>query len=83
MDKTGLSSVGFVHTRNIIKLEKDIKSVQKQIKRLGPKLTKAGNKYNHIVKEYEKGVEIIKAMTRKRDELVVEFLKLTKDQKDV
>tara|TARA_R110000803_G_scaffold164952_1_gene228559 strand:+ start:36 stop:287 length:252 start_codon:yes stop_codon:yes gene_type:complete len=78
MDKAGSSSVGFVHARNINKLEKDIKSVQKQMRRLEPKLTKTAKQYNHVLKEYEKGGEIVKAMVRKRDELVTEFLKLTK-----
>ena len=83
MDKTGSSSVGFIHTRNIVKLERDIKKVQKQVRRLQPKLTKAGNKYNHILKEYEKGLEIVRAMVSKRDELVTEFLKLTKGKQGI
>ena len=83
MDKSGSSSVGFIHTRNIVKLERDIKKVQKQVRRLQPKLTKAGNKYNHILKEYEKGLEIVRAMVSKRDELVTEFLKLTKGKQGI
>jgi hypothetical protein len=83
MDKAGSSSVGFIHTRNIVKLERDIKKVQKQVRRLQPKLTKAGNKYNHILKEYEKGLEIVRAMVSKRDELVTEFLKLTKGKQGI
>jgi uncharacterized protein YeeX (DUF496 family) len=83
MDKAGSSSVGFIHARNINKLEKDIRSVQKQLRRLEPKLTKAAKQYNRIQKEYEKGGEIIKAMTRKRDELVDDFLKLTKGKQGI
>ena len=83
MDKAGSSSVGFIHTRNIVKLERDIKKIQKQVRRLQPKLTKAGNKYNHILKEYEKGLEIVRAMVSKRDELVTEFLKLTKGKQGI
>jgi DNA-binding protein YbaB len=69
----------FILTRNIMRLEKDIKKTQKQVRRLQPKMQKAANNYNRINKEYEKGGEIIKAMVRKRDSLVDEFLKLPKE----
>jgi DNA-binding protein YbaB len=69
----------FILTRNIMRLEKDIKKTQKQVRRLQPKMQKAANNYNRITKEYEKGGEIIKAMVRKRDSLVDEFLKLPKE----
>jgi|TARA_B110000211_G_scaffold209225_1_gene246415 DNA-binding protein YbaB len=69
----------FILTRNIMRLEKDIKKTQKQVRRLQPKMQKAANNYNRINKEYEKGGEIIKAMARKRDSLVDEFLKLPKE----
>jgi uncharacterized protein YlxW (UPF0749 family) len=68
----------FIITRNIMKLEKDIKKTQKQVRRLRPKVQKAANNYNRITKEYDKGNEIIKAMTRKRDELVANFLDVKK-----
>jgi len=68
----------FILTRNIMKLERDIKKTQKQLRRLEPKMQKAANNYNRITKEYEKGGEIVKAMTRKRDDLVTEFLELPK-----
>jgi len=71
----------FIMTRNIMKLEKDIKKTQKQMRRLQPKVQKAANNYNRITKEYEKGSEIIKAMTRKRDELVNNFLELKESNK--
>jgi len=70
----------FILTRNIMKLEKDIKKTQKQVRRLQPKLQKAANNYNRINKEYVKGGEIIKAMARKRDELVMEFTKIGTDK---
>jgi hypothetical protein len=41
-------------------------------------MQKAANNYNRITKEYEKGGEIVKAMSRKRDDLVAEFLELPK-----
>ena len=63
----------FILTRNIMRLEKDIKKTQKQVRRLQPKVQ------NRLTKEYDRGGEIIKAMTRKRDSLVEEFLKLPKD----
>ena len=69
----------FILTRNSMRLEKDIKKTQKQVRRLQPKMQKAANNYNRITKEYEKGGEIIKAMVRKRDSLVDEFLKLPKE----
>jgi len=69
----------FILTRNIMRLEKDIKKTQKQVRRLQPKMQKAANNYNRITKEFEKGGEIIKAMVRKRDSLVDEFLKLPKE----
>ncbi len=75
--------MGFIHARNINKLERDIKSVQKQLRRLEPKLTKAAKKYNHIQKEYEKGGMIIEAMVAKRDSLVDDFLKLTKGKQGI
>ena len=62
-----------------MRLEKDIKKTQKQVRRLQPKVQKAANNYNRLTKEYDRGGEIIKAMTRKRDSLVDEFLKLPKD----
>jgi len=68
----------FVLTRNIMRLEKDIKKTQKQLRRLEPKVQKAANSYNRITKEYEKGQEIVKAMARKRDELVQNFQELPK-----
>jgi len=71
----------FIMTRNIMKLEKDIKKTQKQMRRLQPKVQKAANNYNRIAKEYDKGDEIIKAMTRKRDELVNNFLELKESNK--
>jgi hypothetical protein len=46
-------------------------------------LAKTAKKYNHVLKEYEKGGEIVKAMVRKRDELVTEFLKLTKGKQGI
>ena len=61
-----------------MKLEKDIKKTQKQVRRLQPKIQKAANNYNRINKQYVKGGEIIKAMARKRDELVANFLELNK-----
>jgi flagellar biosynthesis chaperone FliJ len=70
----------FIMTRNIMKLEKDIKKTQKQLRRLQPKVQKAANNYNRITKEFEKGQHIIKAMARKRDELVEEFMLLTKSK---
>ena len=79
MDKAGSSSVGFIHTRNIVKLERDIKKVQKQVRRLQPKLTKAGNKYNHILKEYEKGFQVnslmnsVSGIETKRDHFALDF----------
>lgn len=69
----------FILTRNIMRLEKDIKKTQKQVRRLQPKVQKAANNYNRLTKEYDRGGEIIKAMARKRDSLVDEFLKLPKD----
>ena len=69
----------FILTRNIMRLEKDITKTQKQVRRLQPKVQKAANNYNRLTKEYDRGGEIIKAMTRKRDSLVEEFLKLPKD----
>jgi uncharacterized protein YlxW (UPF0749 family) len=68
----------FILTRNIMRLEKDIKKTQKQMRRLQPKVQKAANTYNRITKEYDKGGEIIKAMARKRDEMVMEFKELPK-----
>jgi uncharacterized protein YlxW (UPF0749 family) len=71
----------FILTRNIMRLEKDIKKTQKQMRRLQPKVQKAANAYNRMTNEYDKGSEIIKAMTRKRDELIANFLELG-DNKD-
>ena len=72
----------FIITRNIMRLEKDIKKTQKQLRRLTPKIQKAANNYNRINKEYEKGGQIINAMERKRDELVIEFKELPKEDKE-
>jgi septation ring formation regulator EzrA len=62
-----------------MKLEKDIKKTQKQLRRLQPKVEKAARNYNRVSKELEKGNEIVKAMARKRDELVQNFLEIKKD----
>jgi uncharacterized protein YlxW (UPF0749 family) len=68
----------FILTRNIMRLEKDIKKTQKQMRRLQPKVQKAANAFNRMTKEYDKGGEIIRAMTRKRDEMIRDFLELPK-----
>ena len=50
-----------------------MKKVQKQVRRLQPKVSKAARNYNRILKEVEKGNKIVEVMEKKRNELLIEF----------
>jgi len=63
----------FILVQNIHRLEKDMKKVQKQVRRLQPKVSKAARNYNRILKEVEKGNKIVEVMEKKRNELLIEF----------
>jgi len=67
----------FIKVKNIQKLEKDIRRAQKQLRRLKPKVQKAANAYNKMVKSHDEGETLIKLMTKKRDQLLLEFKELT------
>ncbi len=65
--------VKFIKVQNIGRLEKEMRKTQKGLRRLKPKVQKAANNYNRISKTYQQGVEIIKVMEKKRDQLLLEF----------
>ena len=68
----------FIKVQTVARIEKDLRKMQKQLRRLLPKVQKAANNYNRMVKSYEQGQEMIKAMASKRDELLIEFKDLDK-----
>lgn len=66
----------FIKVQNVKQLEKDIRKTQKQLRRMKPKVQKAANNYNRILKSYEQGEKIVEFMVKKRDELLLEFKEL-------
>lgn len=63
----------FIKLKNIQSVEKQMRKVKKEIRRLQPKVQKAADNYNRMVKINEKGEALLKILEKKRNELLLEF----------
>ena len=63
----------FIKIQNIKSVEKQMRKVKKELRRLQPKVQKAADNYNRMVKINEKGETLLKILEKKRDELLLEF----------
>ena len=71
MDKVTQEKWTKLQTANAI--EKQMRKLQRELRRLKPKVEKSRNNYSRILKNYNLGEKTLQAMSNKRDSLLKEF----------